>query len=882
VQFLSTQPSPLRAHIDSVDAGVVSGWLYNDAAPDQSVDFFLAINGCIVSAGKADQHRSDLLEAGFGNGDHGFNTFLLPGICDKGVTRVSIIDTQYRIIHSKEIALPSFEHACQISCIRKNPNSLEFMCLDNALSSSVEVTLYDFLKMVWSGSVTIAPETRSFEIPIPSHLLDGAHHQFSLGLAGVYSIVWTDLLLTEPLAISCHDKHAPINEFYETGGSRSSQRYKTLALHINHPDSLERIQTIHGAHQILTEGLAETVAQTCLLMPNMVNPSVTVVVNGISQLENLNHLLSSFVMARESLAFEVIVIVPKGVNWLESSHIFSQVRFDYLVDEEHATDRLMRVAQSCSSQYVVFSNGLHEACSGLLSAFCDKLEHSPNTAVVGGKLQNGNGTIYEAGCQFSQELNSVVSGYQANWLDPEYNFVREVDTFISAPFCIRTDNLKQALVEVMPAQNYDTTVLAIFDQLRNIHKSIVYLPTAVGFAKPNAEKQYPKILERVRVLIESRANGHFVASVVKKRILMIDMTTPTPDRDAGSYAAIQELNLISSLGFEVAFLPMDLDFKINYTARLQSLGVEVFHKPFYQQASDVFGGKMANVVGVYITRYNVAEHFVAYLKIHYPHIPIFFNNADLHFLREIRTALSVADDHQLQQALATRTRELAVIDKVDVVLSYTDAEHAVITSHALRNDNLFKCPWVLQPRTTGKQYKERRGIAFLGGFKHLPNVAAMEFFITQVMPLLSVAAPDIILTVYGSHMPDNFKLYASDNVKVIGYVENLDEVYHHCRIFVTPLLTGAGIKGKVLDSLAYGVPTVLSPIAAEGTGLSNGLTTLIAHSPEEWVAAIVKLYNDEVLWHSMSENQKILAGSNYSFENAQTQMRRIFEYAKLL
>jgi len=43
VQFLSTQPSPLRAHIDSVDAGVVSGWLYNDAAPDQSVDFFLAI-----------------------------------------------------------------------------------------------------------------------------------------------------------------------------------------------------------------------------------------------------------------------------------------------------------------------------------------------------------------------------------------------------------------------------------------------------------------------------------------------------------------------------------------------------------------------------------------------------------------------------------------------------------------------------------------------------------------------------------------------------------------------------------------------------------------------------------------------------------------------
>jgi glycosyltransferase involved in cell wall biosynthesis len=188
----------------------------------------------------------------------------------------------------------------------------------------------------------------------------------------------------------------------------------------------------------------------------------------------------------------------------------------------------------------------------------------------------------------------------------------------------------------------------------------------------------------------------------------------------------------------------------------------------------------------------------------------------------------------------------------------------------------------LQPKSSGKQFKERNGIAFLGGFKHLPNVAAMDFFITQVMPLLRVAAPDIILYVYGSHLPDNFKLYASDNVKLIGYVENLDELFHHCRIFVAPLLTGAGIKGKVLESIAYGVPTILSPIAVEGTGLSNGLTTLIAHSPAEWVAAIVKLYNDEVLWHRMSENQKILAESNYSFENAQAQMRRIFEYAELL
>jgi len=882
VQFLSTQPSPLRAHIEKIDAGVVSGWLYNDAAPDQAIDFFLVINGYIVSAGKAEQYRPDLRKAGFGNGAHGFQAFLLPGTCDKKITNVSIVDTEYRIVEHQNVELPLLVSACQVSCVQKNANSLEFRCLDNTLSFPLTVTLYDLLNVVWCGSVDIEPETDCFRVPIPFHLLDGVNHSFSLGLAGVCSIVWADLILTESLAVSCHDKRAPISEFYETGGTRSSQRYRTLALQIAHQDSLERVRTIDDAHKILTEGLSEVASQPCLIMPSMPNPMVTVIVNGINQLAHIYHLLSSIVMAKESLEFEVIVIVPKGERWLTASKVFSQVRFLELVAEEYATAQMMQLAQSCSSQYVVFSNGLHELCSGLLTAFCDKLQHSLHTGVVGGKLLNGNGTIFEAGCQLDQEPSSVVRGYQANWLDPEFNFVKEVDTFINSPFCIRTADLKLAITEVAPTHHFDAMVLAIFDQLRKVKKSIVYLPTAVGFAQPNAENYYPSVLECVGHLIESRKANYFAASTAKKQILMIDITTPTPDRDAGSYAAMQELSLMSSLGFDIAFLPLDLDFKVSYTASLQNAGVEVFHKPFYRQASDVFARKMANVVGVYITRYTVAEQVVTYLKTNFPDIPIFFNNADLHFLREIRTALSLDDEHQLKNALATRTRELEVIDKVDVVLSYTDAEHAVITSHALRNDNLFKCPWVLQPKLTGKNFKARKGIAFLGGFKHLPNVAAIEFFITQVMPLLKVVAPNIILNVYGSHMPDNFKLYASDNVKIIGYVENLDDIFHHCRLFVAPLLTGAGIKGKVLESLAYGVPTVLSPIAAEGTGLNGGLTTLIANTPAEWADAIVTLYHDEVLWQRMSDNQKILAESNYSFDSAQAQMRRILEYAKLL
>jgi glycosyltransferase involved in cell wall biosynthesis len=74
--------------------------------------------------------------------------------------------------------------------------------------------------------------------------------------------------------------------------------------------------------------------------------------------------------------------------------------------------------------------------------------------------------------------------------------------------------------------------------------------------------------------------------------------------------------------------------------------------------------------------------------------------------------------------------------------------------------------------------------------------------------------------VYGSNMPERFKEFESDNINIVGFAETLDGVYHDHRVFIAPLLSGAGIKGKVLESMAYNLPTVLTNVAAEGTGLT--------------------------------------------------------------
>ena len=227
--------------------------------------------------------------------------------------------------------------------------------------------------------------------------------------------------------------------------------------------------------------------------------------------------------------------------------------------------------------------------------------------------------------------------------------------------------------------------------------------------------------------------------------------------------------------------------------------------------------------------------------------------------------------------MITRGLELEVCRDVDAVLTYNTTEHAVIASHNMHQDNLHVTPWVLDTKPPGPGFKERAGIAFLGGYNHKPNVEAVEFMVKQVMPKLLAVRPDITFYIYGSKMPEVFDEYASENVVIKGFAETLDGVYHDHRIFIAPLISGAGIKGKVLDAMAYATPTVLTDVAAEGTGLTNGLNTLIANDPQEWVEAIIKLYDDGKLWGRFAENSRLLAEENFSFENGLKRFKKIFE-----
>ncbi len=240
--------------------------------------------------------------------------------------------------------------------------------------------------------------------------------------------------------------------------------------------------------------------------------------------------------------------------------------------------------------------------------------------------------------------------------------------------------------------------------------------------------------------------------------------------------------------------------------------------------------------------------------------------------------MAAQDGARIDAAVGTREAELSVLRMVDLALSYSAVEEAVILSHNLSSTKTGRLPWIAEPIAEIPGFAERRNIGFLGGFRHTPNAEAVDFFLDRVMPGLIHELPDVQFEIYGSAISrENRKRWTRENAVVKGQVDRVEEMLGHIRVFVAPLASGAGVKGKVFDALAHGVPSVLSPLAAEGIGVHDGNDALIATSPEDWIKQVKRVYGDEKLWKRLSAGGRQLIETEHSFARGVQTMRVAFE-----
>jgi hypothetical protein len=145
------------------------------------------------------------------------------------------------------------------------------------------------------------------------------------------------------------------------------------------------------------------------------------------------------------------------------------------------------------------------------------------------------------------------------------------------------------------------------------------------------------------------------------------------------------------------------------------------------------------------------------------------------------------------------------------------------------------------PTACNTSFAARAGLAFIGSVGHDPNLDAVVWLIEEIMPRVWRRDPSIICRIVGAGWPDMFRGHLDRRVQLVGAVPELATLFDQVRLTVAPLRFGAGIKGKVLDSLAAGVPCAMTEIAAEGLALTPPLRSLVGQTPDQLANLVWRL-----------------------------------------
>ena len=197
---------------------------------------------------------------------------------------------------------------------------------------------------------------------------------------------------------------------------------------------------------------------------------------------------------------------------------------------------------------------------------------------------------------------------------------------------------------------------------------------------------------------------------------------------------------------------------------------------------------------------------------------------------------------------ALRVAELLAVLGADAVLTHSSFERALLRQEA-PGAKAHLVPWEVAPRPTAVPFAQRRGVAFIGSYGHAPNLDAAHLLVERIMPLVWAGNPDIDCVLAGSDLPASLREAArqapAGRVDVLGHVASPAQLWDRVRLAAAPLRYGAGLKGKVLDALAGGLPCVMLPMAAEGMDLPATLAPLVAPDPQAAAATILRLHDAE-------------------------------------
>ena len=339
------------------------------------------------------------------------------------------------------------------------------------------------------------------------------------------------------------------------------------------------------------------------------------------------------------------------------------------------------------------------------------------------------------------------------------------------------------------------------------------------------------------------------------KILIISSVWVEPNSSAAGSRMLQLIRFFQSEKYSVEYASIASESEFSFD--LSSLGITQHSIQINDSGFDALLLQI-NPNMVLFDRFMVEEQFGWRVSNVLPNAIKILDTEDLHGLRHARHEAVKKNSEILNYNSDVAKREIAAIFRCDLSLMVSDYEMNLLqTVFQVPSSILFYLPlWIDNLVKESQDFETKKDFVFIGNFYHEPNWDSVLVLKNQIWPKLKDKLPEAKLNIYGAYSSQKVQQLHNpkDRFFIHGRAESAEVVIRSARVLLAPIRFGAGIKGKLLEGMEYGTPSVTTSIGAEAMQDNLPWNGFVTDEFSDFISKAVELYSIQKIWEQAVEN----------------------------